>query len=91
MSETLCNRDEMCSWLRDRIVDSGRGFYEITSLDLSSTVGDPKLHFEGVAYRKKASERGLMLSCCPWCRGIPGERMQPANSPGSQRGAGRTT
>ena len=66
-----CNAEGMCDALDDRCGE-GRGFKALRSIDLSQKVGAATTKFVGVAYKKSAGDKGLMLNLCPFCAGFPG-------------------
>jgi hypothetical protein len=71
VSAHTCHSNGMCEALSERCGE-GRGFKAINSIDLSQKVGEAETKFVGVAYKKSASDKGLMLNLCPFCGGQPG-------------------
>jgi len=60
MSEK-CDDSGLCKHLRQRLVESGAGFYKIEQVQRQEVVTI------GVLYKTSTEDRGLMLNICPWC------------------------
>jgi len=74
-----CDANAMCEFLAARITGNGgggRGFHAICTADLNAPPGGP-VTFQGVAFKTKAEDNGLMLNFCPFCGGKPGQMAQP--------------
>lgn len=70
-----CNESECCKPLAERLGD-GKGFNALFTFNDD----EKKQRFLGVAYKRSAKDRGLLLNWCPFCGGTPGyfKREEPA-------------
>lgn len=56
-----CDDSGLCKHLRQRLVESGAGFYKIEQVQRQEVVTI------AVLYKTNTKDRGLMLNICPWC------------------------
>ena len=64
-----CDATGMCSPLAERTDPfATKGFKSVHTVNLNTNVQ----RFFGVAYKRSAKDRGLMLNVCPFCGGKPG-------------------
>jgi uncharacterized CHY-type Zn-finger protein len=56
-----CDDTDLCKHLRQRLVESGAGFYKIEQVQRQEVVTI------AVLYKTNTNDRGLMLNICPWC------------------------
>lgn len=65
----ICDATNLCDAM-ERAVDNGNG----KGLHVVYTVNTEKKQFVmlGIKFKASAKDRGIMLNCCPWCRGEPG-------------------
>lgn len=66
-AEVNCKLGETwCDAMTERLEDMANSRKGLTTIVLTSrTTGNERL--AGIAHRKNAKDRGLMLNYCPWC------------------------
>lgn len=65
-----CSETNVCNLLSDRLVDSGKGFKALHTVNTNEPTYEER--FLGVAYKTSQKDNGLLLNFCPFCGGKPG-------------------
>jgi hypothetical protein len=66
-----CHQDGCCYPLGSRLIDTGKGFKPLYTIQMNSGPS-AETRFFGVVYKKSQSDRGLLINFCPFCGGRPG-------------------
>lgn len=65
--EDVCKEGKPCSFLDDRLDLDANSHTKGLSLVVSTSMKTGKHRVLGVAYRRNAKDRGLLLNYCPFC------------------------
>lgn len=65
-----CSADAICKAMQSQLNDGpgGKGLSPMNTLNFH----EGTVTLLGVAYRRSAKAKGILLNVCPWCRGEPG-------------------
>lgn len=64
-----CGPATLCASMSSRLQDGHvKGLVAVETVNLITG----KTRLLGVAYKSSATDKGLLLNACPWCRGEPG-------------------